>query len=393
MESAPRQALYAGSRSNRSLSQETKPNMGGATLMFTLLALRGSDVRDRPLIGPHLCDRGSGRNWQREWVGWRPGLYGSVSLVVTYTKRSAGETTVKVAVREFFDSDAGKKIGHDWQRQRRSRIHGVPYTAYHLSERRRLACWAINTLHMDSPHNLSGCSMRANDWELEEERALKIIGPPGHVRWKCCRKESDVLVDVTFVYSSFGVTSSVAVTGEKKNNKVGGPPLCERPANVGKWQKPDPCRTKLHRRRLYLSYESPSPEIAAIPAYGPASVRPSLQRNTTTRDMSPEILTDWPLPRILGLTARPSGSVNLGACNCPGVGNYMCSSSAFYDALRSLGGDPAMFMVKPTVDGLLAANSMQDNDVPLSSGSTATDASRAFNVQLGRVPEVFYLFI
>ncbi|KAH9020717.1 hypothetical protein EDB85DRAFT_1896041 [Lactarius pseudohatsudake] len=74
MESAPCQALYAGSRSNGSQSQETKPNMGGATSMFALLALNIPEpyemfvvrMRDRPT--PHLRDRGSDRNWQREWV-------------------------------------------------------------------------------------------------------------------------------------------------------------------------------------------------------------------------------------------------------------------------------------------------------------------------------------
>ncbi|KAH9023527.1 hypothetical protein EDB83DRAFT_2555559 [Lactarius deliciosus] len=251
------------------------------------------------------------------------------------------------------------------------------YTAYHLSERRRLACWAINTLHMDSPHNLSGCSMRAsvqegccvgvpNDWELEEERALKIIGPPGHVRWKCCRKEFDVLVGVTFVYSSFGSHWG------KKNNKLRRPPLCERPANVGKWQKPDHSRTKLHRRRLvpvlYLSYESPSPEIASQifpPTDQPVFV-PRSNENYHSRHVSSEFLTDQPLLHDLaspGLTARPPGNIDLGIGNYPGVGNYMCGSSAFDDALRE---DPATFMVSPTADELLAANSMQENDDPLS---------------------------
>ncbi|KAI9455264.1 hypothetical protein BJY52DRAFT_1188485 [Lactarius psammicola] len=80
-----------------------------------------------------------------------------------------------------------------------------------------------------------------------------------------------------------------------------------------------------------------------------------------------------------GLTARPPGSINLG------VGNYppgMCGSSAFDDALRSIGEDPATFMANPTADELLAAISMlapQENDDPLSSGSAATDALQAFN--------------
>ena len=80
-----------------------------------------------------------------------------------------------------------------------------------------------------------------------------------------------------------------------------------------------------------------------------------------------------------GLTARPPGSIDLG------VGNYppgMCGSSAFDDALRSLGEDPDTFMANPTADELLAAISMlvpQENDDPLSSGSAATDALQAFN--------------
>ena len=84
-----------------------------------------------------------------------------------------------------------------------------------------------------------------------------------------------------------------------------------------------------------------------------------------------------------GLTARPPGSIDVG------VGNYppgMCGSSAFDDALRSLGEDPATFMANPTADELMAAISMlappqqQENDVLLSSsGSVATDALQAFN--------------
>ncbi|KAH9170899.1 hypothetical protein EDB89DRAFT_1974888 [Lactarius sanguifluus] len=79
------------------------------------------------------------------------------------------------------------------------------------------------------------------------------------------------------------------------------------------------------------------------------------------------------------LTARPPGSIDLG------VGNYppgMCGSSAFDDALRSLGEDPATFMANPTADELLAAISMltpQEDDVPLSSGSAATDPLQGFN--------------
>ncbi|KAH9031253.1 hypothetical protein EDB84DRAFT_1562327 [Lactarius hengduanensis] len=79
------------------------------------------------------------------------------------------------------------------------------------------------------------------------------------------------------------------------------------------------------------------------------------------------------------LTARPPGSIDLG------VGNYppgMCGSSAFDDALRSLGEDPATFMANPTADELLAAISMlspQENDDPLSSGSAATDPLQGFN--------------
>ncbi|KAH9059043.1 hypothetical protein EDB87DRAFT_1738828, partial [Lactarius vividus] len=67
------------------------------------------------------------------------------------------------------------------------------------------------------------------------------------------------------------------------------------------------------------------------------------------------------------LTARPPGSIDLG------VGNYppgMCGSSAFDDALRSLGEDPTTFMANPTADELLAAISMlspQENNDPLSS--------------------------
>jgi hypothetical protein len=83
-----------------------------------------------------------------------------------------------------------------------------------------------------------------------------------------------------------------------------------------------------------------------------------------------------------GLTARPPGSIDLG------VGNYppgMCGSSAFDDALRSLGEDPDTFMSNPTADELLAAISMlappqsQENDNLLPSGSAATDALQAFN--------------
>ena len=83
-----------------------------------------------------------------------------------------------------------------------------------------------------------------------------------------------------------------------------------------------------------------------------------------------------------GLTARPPGSIDLG------VGNYppgMCGSSAFDDALRSLGEDPDTFMANPTADELLAAISMlappqpQENDNVLSSGSAAADAFQAFN--------------
>src|SRR6266702_2516033 len=72
------------------------------------------------------------------------------------------------------------------------------------------------------------------------------------------------------------------------------------------------------------------------------------------------------------LTPRPPGSIDLV------VGNYppgMCGSSAFDDALRSLGDDLATFMSNPTADELLAAISMpapQENDDPLSSGSAAT---------------------
>ncbi|KAH9003235.1 hypothetical protein EDB83DRAFT_2468309, partial [Lactarius deliciosus] len=60
----------------------------------------------------------------------------------------------------------------------------------------------------------------------------------------------------------------------------------------------------------------------------------------------------------------------------------MCGSSAFDDALRSLGEDPATFMANPTADELLAAISMltsQENDDPLSSGSAATDPLQGFN--------------
>jgi hypothetical protein len=86
-----------------------------------------------------------------------------------------------------------------------------------------------------------------------------------------------------------------------------------------------------------------------------------------------------------GLTARPPGSINLG------VGNYppgMCGSSAFDDALRSLGEDPATFMTNPTEDELLAAISMlappqqqQETDELLSSssGSAHIDVLQAFN--------------
>ncbi|KAH9014844.1 hypothetical protein EDB85DRAFT_2028627 [Lactarius pseudohatsudake] len=79
------------------------------------------------------------------------------------------------------------------------------------------------------------------------------------------------------------------------------------------------------------------------------------------------------------LTARPPGSINLG------VGNYlpgMCGSSAFDDALRSLGEDPTTFMANPTADELLATISMlspQENDDLLSSGSAATDPLQGFN--------------
>ncbi|KAH9020715.1 hypothetical protein EDB85DRAFT_2194232 [Lactarius pseudohatsudake] len=79
------------------------------------------------------------------------------------------------------------------------------------------------------------------------------------------------------------------------------------------------------------------------------------------------------------LTARPTGSIELG------VGNYppgMCGSSAFDDALCSLGEDPVTFMANPTADELLSAISMlsqQENDDPLSSGSATTDALQAFN--------------
>ncbi|KAI9437495.1 hypothetical protein H4582DRAFT_1954870 [Lactarius indigo] len=61
----------------------------------------------------------------------------------------------------------------------------------------------------------------------------------------------------------------------------------------------------------------------------------------------------------------------------------MCSSSAFDDALRSLGEDPATFMANPIADELLAAINMlmpQRNDDPLSYNSMATDAAlQAFN--------------
>ncbi|KAI9429971.1 hypothetical protein H4582DRAFT_1592075 [Lactarius indigo] len=79
------------------------------------------------------------------------------------------------------------------------------------------------------------------------------------------------------------------------------------------------------------------------------------------------------------LTARPPGSIDLG------VGNYppsMCGSSAFDDAMRSLGEDPATFMANPTAGELLAALNMltpQGNDDPLSSSSMATDAIQTFN--------------
>jgi hypothetical protein len=86
-----------------------------------------------------------------------------------------------------------------------------------------------------------------------------------------------------------------------------------------------------------------------------------------------------------GLTARPPGSIDLG------VGNYppgMCGSSAFDDALRSLGEDPATFMTNPTEDELLAAISMlappqqqQETDGLLSSssGSAPIDMLQTFN--------------
>lgn len=86
-----------------------------------------------------------------------------------------------------------------------------------------------------------------------------------------------------------------------------------------------------------------------------------------------------------GLTARPPGSINLG------VGNYppgMCGSSAFDDALRSLGEDPATFMTNPTADELLAAVNMlappppppqEDDDLLSSSGFAGIDALQAFN--------------
>ena len=82
-----------------------------------------------------------------------------------------------------------------------------------------------------------------------------------------------------------------------------------------------------------------------------------------------------------GLTAPPPGSIDLG------VGNYppgMCGSSAFDDALRSLGEDPDTFMY-PTADELLAAITMlappqpQENNDLLSPGSASIDALQAFN--------------
>ncbi|KAF8268179.1 hypothetical protein EI94DRAFT_1209664 [Lactarius quietus] len=64
----------------------------------------------------------------------------------------------------------------------------------------------------------------------------------------------------------------------------------------------------------------------------------------------------------------------------------MCGSSAFDDALRSLGEDPATFMTNPTADELLAAISMlapqqqQENEDLLSpSGSAPTDVLQTFN--------------
>ncbi|KAH9170904.1 hypothetical protein EDB89DRAFT_2071362 [Lactarius sanguifluus] len=72
------------------------------------------------------------------------------------------------------------------------------------------------------------------------------------------------------------------------------------------------------------------------------------------------------------LTAPPPGSIELG------VGNYppgMCGSSAFDDALCSLGEDPTTFMANPPADELLSAISIlspQENDDPLSSGSATT---------------------
>ena len=85
-----------------------------------------------------------------------------------------------------------------------------------------------------------------------------------------------------------------------------------------------------------------------------------------------------------GLTARPPGSIDLG------VGSYppgMCGSSAFDDALRSLGEDPATFMANPTEDELLAAISMlaqpqqqETNELLSSSSSSAPiDVLQAFN--------------
>jgi hypothetical protein len=83
------------------------------------------------------------------------------------------------------------------------------------------------------------------------------------------------------------------------------------------------------------------------------------------------------------LAAAPPGSIDLG------VGMYppgMCGSSAFDDALRMLGEDPATFMMNPTPDEILAALSVlpqpqsQAIDPPPSIGSISTDPVQTFNI-------------
>ncbi|KAH9170902.1 hypothetical protein EDB89DRAFT_2243788 [Lactarius sanguifluus] len=128
-------AVYAGGRSNGSPSPEAKPDLDGATLMLMLLARNTQDpceilvvrmLRDRPTTARSVGSRvGAGKengSLSRSRVATRGRRKHSedgcwIVNVVEATRgyRNILEKAVIVATREFFDSVAGKKAGHEMQ--------------------------------------------------------------------------------------------------------------------------------------------------------------------------------------------------------------------------------------------------------------------------------------